>query len=83
MRAIVHISLKPGVLDPQGEAIRGGLASLGFAGVREARVGKTITLDLDESDPAKAKEQVDGMCRRLLANGVIETWSVNLDPARA
>jgi phosphoribosylformylglycinamidine synthase len=78
MLARVTIRLKPGVLDPQGRAIEHGLAALGFAGVREARQGKLIELELDESDPEAARAQVEAMCRQLLANTVIERFDIEL-----
>ena len=78
MKARVHVYLKPGVLDPQGRAIRHALGSLGFEGVQDARQGKLIELELAEADPAKARAQVDEMCRRLLANTVIENYAIEL-----
>ena len=79
MKAKIHIMLKPGVLDPQGKAIGHALASLGFAGINEVRQGKYIELDLAEIDRERAKDEVERMCRELLANGVVETWRVELD----
>ena len=78
MKARVHVTLKHGVLDPQGKAIQHALGSLGFAGVNEVRQGKVIELELAESDPAKAKAAVDAMCTRLLANTVIENYRIEL-----
>lgn len=78
MKARVEITLKPGVLDPQGKAIEHALDSLGFAGVDGVRQGKLIELDLDESDPDKARERVEAMCRTLLANPVIETYAIDI-----
>jgi phosphoribosylformylglycinamidine synthase subunit PurS len=78
MKARVHVSLKPGVLDPQGKAIGNALASLGFTGVDEVRQGKLIELDLVEADPARARAQVEAMCRDLLANPVIEDYTIEL-----
>jgi phosphoribosylformylglycinamidine synthase PurS subunit len=78
VKARVHVYLKPGVLDPQGRAIRHALDSLGFGGVQDARQGKLIELELAEADPAKARAQVDEMCRRLLANTVIENYAIEL-----
>lgn len=80
MKAKVHITLKNGVLDPQGKAVQHALAGLGFGGVREVRQGKYIELDLDETDPEKAREAVDQMCRQLLANTVIENYTIDLEP---
>jgi phosphoribosylformylglycinamidine synthase PurS subunit len=78
MKARVHISLKPGVLDPQGKAIGNALNGLGFGGVGEVRQGKLIELDLDDSDPAAARARVEDMCRQLLANPVIENYAIEI-----
>ena len=79
MRARVHVRLKDGVLDPQGAAIGRALAQLGFAGVGEVRQGKMIELQLDGTDRAEAEAKVRAMCERLLANPVIETYTVTID----
>jgi phosphoribosylformylglycinamidine synthase len=79
VQARVHVTLKPGVLDPQGKAIEHALQALGFAGVGGVRQGKVIELTLDEDDPAKARESVEAMCRQLLANTVIENYAIELD----
>jgi phosphoribosylformylglycinamidine synthase len=76
MKARVHIRLKEGVLDPQGAAIGRALGQLGFAGVGAVRQGKLIELELDGSDRAAAEAEVRAMCEQLLANPVIETYSV-------
>ena len=81
MKARIRVTLKPGVLDPQGKAIGNALASLGFAGVGEVRQGKLIELDLGEADPARARAEVEAMCRALLANPVIEDYAIELTPA--
>ncbi|MDD9724076.1 phosphoribosylformylglycinamidine synthase subunit PurS [Roseovarius sp. SK2] len=78
MKARVHVMLKNGVLDPQGEAVRHALGSLGFDGVEGVRQGKIIELDLTETDPGKARETVTAMCEKLLANTVIESYSVEI-----
>lgn len=78
MKARVHVTLKPGVLDPQGKAIANALIDLGFAGVGEVRQGKVIDLELDESDRERARESVDSMCRKLLANTVIEDYAIDV-----
>ena len=78
MKARVHVMLKNGVLDPQGEAVRHALGSLGFDGVEGVRQGKVIELDLTETDKAKAEASVKDMCERLLANTVIESYSVEI-----
>lgn len=74
MKAIIHIGLKPGVLDPQGRTIARSLDHLGFDGVLAARQGKTIELDLKGDDTAAAETQVKDMCEKLLANTVIENY---------
>ena len=79
MKARVHVRLKDGVLDPQGAAIGRALAQLGFAGVAGVRQGKLIELELDQSDPRAAAAEVRSMCERLLANPVIETYSVTFE----
>jgi phosphoribosylformylglycinamidine synthase subunit PurS len=78
MKARVHVTLKAGVLDPQGKAIGNALASLGFTGVGEVRQGKLIELDLAETDASRARDQVEAMCRQLLANPVIEDYAIEL-----
>jgi phosphoribosylformylglycinamidine synthase PurS subunit len=78
MKVKVHVTLKPGVLDPQGTAIGHALVSLGFAGVEQVRQGKYIELDLAETDPAKAREAARAMCDKLLANTVIENYAIDL-----
>ncbi|WP_199553597.1 phosphoribosylformylglycinamidine synthase subunit PurS [Sandaracinobacteroides hominis] len=75
MKARVTVSLKPGVLDPQGRAIHHALEGLGFSGVEEVRVGKVIELDVA---PGTSEEQVAEMARKLLANTVIENFKVEL-----
>ena len=81
MKAKVHVTLKKGVLDPQGKAIASALHGLGFGSVGEVRQGKVIEIDLDETDPAAARQAVDAMCAKLLANTVIEDYTIDL-PAR-
>ena len=76
MKARVHIMLKNGVLDPQGEAVRHALGTLGFEGVEGVRQGKVIELDLIETDRAAAEKRIGEMCEKLLANTVIETYHV-------
>ena len=78
MKARVHITLKHGVLDPQGKAIGHALESLGFAGVGEVRQGKVIELELAETDEARARAEVEKMCKTLLANTVIENYAIEL-----
>lgn len=79
MKARVHITLKNGVLDPQGKAIEHALGGLGFGGIDDVRQGKYIELELSEADPAKARASVEAMCEKLLANTVIENYEIDLD----
>ena len=79
MKARIHVTLKNGVLDPQGKAIGHALQGLGFAGVGEVRQGKYIELEMAERDPQRARESADAMCRKLLANTVIENYSIEID----
>lgn len=76
MKLRVHVMLKEGVLDPQGEAVRHALGSLGFDGVNSVRQGKIIELDIEETDPAAAEAEAEKMCEALLANTVIERYVV-------
>lgn len=78
MKARVHVTLKPGVLDPQGEAVRHALGALGFDGVGEVRMGKVIELDLAGTDAGTAQARVREMCEKLLANTVIEDYEVEI-----
>ena len=78
MKASVVVSLKDGVLDPQGAAIHRALAGLGFASIDAVRQGKIIEIDLATDDPGTARAEVDAMCARLLANPVIETYHITL-----
>jgi phosphoribosylformylglycinamidine synthase PurS subunit len=78
MKAKVIITLKNGVLDPQGKAIEGALSGLGFAGVDNVRQGKFIELDVDASNEGEAKKAVEAMCEELLANTVIENYRVEI-----
>ena len=77
MKAKIHVTLKSGVLDPQGKAVEQALGALGFAGVSGVRQGKYIELDLDETDRSKAQANVEKMCEKLLANTVIENYSID------
>ncbi len=79
MKARVHVTLKPGVLDPQGKAIQHTLEALGFGGVDGVRQGKYIELEMSETDPANAEAAVKEMCEKLLANTVIEDYRIDLD----
>lgn len=78
MKAKIHVTLKNGVLDPQGKAVEHALGSLGFSGVSGVRQGKYIELDLAETDKSKARAQLEAMCQKLLANTVIENYSIDI-----
>ncbi len=78
MQATVFVSLKSGVLDPQGKAVQEALGRLGFHEVRGVRVGRTITLDLEDADPERARERLEAMCQALLANTVIEDYRIEI-----
>lgn len=78
MRARVTVTLKAGVLDPQGQAITGSLKSLGFDGVAGVRQGKVFDLELGETDPAAARLTLAAMCEKLLANTVIENYAIEI-----
>ncbi len=79
MKAKIYVTLKNGVLDPQGKAIEGALGHLGFSGVENVRQGKFIEVALKETDKAKAEESLKAMCEKLLANTVIENYRVELE----
>lgn len=78
MKARVYVTLKPGVLDPQGKAIHHALESLGFSGVQDVRQGKFIELELADTAADAAKANIEEMCRKLLANTVIENYRIEL-----
>jgi phosphoribosylformylglycinamidine synthase PurS subunit len=80
MKARVFVTLKNGVLDPQGKAIGHALNTLGFAGVGEVRQGKVIDLELSQTDEAKARAELKAMCEKLLANTIIEKYEIELKP---
>ncbi|PYE27227.1 phosphoribosylformylglycinamidine synthase [Rhizobium sp. PP-WC-2G-219] len=77
--ARVTVTLKNGVLDPQGKAIEGALGALGFQGIGQVRQGKVFDLKVDTDDRAKAEADVKAMCDKLLANTVIENYTISLD----
>ncbi|MDI7863312.1 phosphoribosylformylglycinamidine synthase subunit PurS [Rhizobiaceae bacterium n13] len=79
IKARVTVTLKNGVLDPQGKAIEGALGSLGFDGVGHVRQGKVFDIELESADKAKAETDLKAMCEKLLANTVIENYSISLD----
>jgi len=76
MKLRVLIRLKPGILDVQGTAVQRALAGLGFADLRALRVGKLIEIDVDAGTPAVARQRVDEMCRKLLANTILEDYTI-------
>lgn len=79
MQAKVYVTLKEGVLDPQGEAVHHALSSMGFDGINSVRQGKLIELDLDQTDAAKAEAALKDMCEKLLANTVIESYRIEVE----
>lgn len=81
MKARIKVTLKNGVLDPQGKAIEHALDGLGFSGVDSVRQGKYLELDLAETDEAEARQAVEQMCEKLLANTVIENYDIELETA--
>ena len=81
MRVRVLVRLKAGILDVQGAAVQRALAGLGFGDVRSLRVGKLVEVDVDAADPAQARARVDEMCRRLLANTILEDYTIETEPA--
>ncbi len=78
MKANVYVTLKKGVLDPQGRAVMGALGSMDFSEVKDLRIGKFMELELDCDDEEKAKERINEMCEKLLANPVIEDFRIEL-----
>lgn len=78
MKAKIHVTLKQGILDPQGKAIEHALDSLGFKNAANVRVGKYMELDLNHTDKAKAETEVKAMCEKLLANTIIEEYRYEL-----
>ncbi|MGB3502418.1 MAG: phosphoribosylformylglycinamidine synthase subunit PurS [Mesorhizobium sp.] len=78
IKARITVTLKTGVLDPQGKAIEGALSTLGFDGVGQVRQGKVFDVELSGSDKAKAEAELNAMCEKLLANTVIENYSVSI-----
>ncbi|WP_025300705.1 phosphoribosylformylglycinamidine synthase subunit PurS [Candidatus Endolissoclinum faulkneri] len=78
MRVTVYIKIKPEVLDPQGTAIARALSDLGFAGINKVRQGKIIEIDLDKTNAIKAVSDTESMCERLLANTIIEDYSISI-----
>ncbi len=79
MRARVYVTLKQGVLDPQGQAVARTLARLGYDEVQSVRIGKYVEIELGGADPAAARARVEEMCRRLVANTVIEDYRIEVE----
>jgi len=77
MKATVLVRPKPGILDPQGEAVQSSLRQLGFA-VEEARVGRVVDLELEDGDPEQAQAELERMCEQLLANPLIESYEITV-----
>jgi phosphoribosylformylglycinamidine synthase subunit PurS len=80
MRATVLVRPKPGILDPQGEAVESSLRQLGFM-VEQARIGRVVDLELEDGDPEQAKANLERMCEQLLANPLIESYEITVTPA--
>ena len=78
MKAKIHVTLKSGILDPQGRAIQQSLATLGFSSVNDVRVGKFLEVELEDTDQNQAELQLKAMCEKLLANTVIEYYRFEL-----
>ena len=79
MRATVLVRPKPGILDPQGEAVESSLRQLGFA-VEGARIGRVVDLELEDGDPVQARQELERMCEELLANPLIESYEITVGP---
>ena len=79
MKVVVHVFLKPGVLDVQGKAVEAALHGLGWPGVADVRVGRTIAFDLPAADKAAAEAEARAMCEKLLANTVIESYRIDVE----
>jgi phosphoribosylformylglycinamidine synthase len=77
MKATVLVRPKPGILDPQGEAVESSLRQLGFS-VADARIGRVVDLEVDQSDPTAARAEIERMCEQLLANPLIESYEIEL-----
>jgi phosphoribosylformylglycinamidine synthase PurS subunit len=80
MRATVLVRPKKGILDPQGDAVGSSLRQLGFA-VEGARIGRVVDLELEDGDPAQARQELERMCEQLLANPLIESYEITVGPA--
>ena len=82
IKATVYVTIKRSVLDPQGNAVRGALHSMGFDEVSNVRIGKYMELDLDTDDAAEAETRIKAMCEKLLANTVIEDYRYDIIPQK-
>ena len=82
IKATVYVTIKRSVLDPQGNAVRGALHSMGFHEVSNVRIGKYMELDLDTDDAAEAETRIKAMCEKLLANTVIEDYRYDIIPQK-
>lgn len=82
MKAKVYVSLKEGILDPQGKAVEHALGVLGFKGIESVRIGKYLEIDLKSGSTEKAESTIKEMCEKLLANTVIETYRYELEPEK-
>ena len=78
MKAKIYITLKPGLLDAQGKTVKGALDALGFKGIQDVRMGKYIEIELNHGSATSAKHDIERMCKKLLANPVIETYRIEL-----
>jgi phosphoribosylformylglycinamidine synthase PurS subunit len=78
LKATVLVRPKPGILDPQGEAVESSLRQLGFTAVGRARIGRVVDLEVDENDPTVARAEIERMCEQLLANPLIESYEIEL-----
>lgn len=78
MKARIHVTLKTGVLDPQGKAIEGALKSLGFSSASQVRQGKVIEMTIDETSEPAARARIEDMCKKLLANPVMENYAIEV-----
>jgi len=81
MKVVINISLKQGVLDPEGRAVETALGNLGFTDASDIRMGRQITLDIDAEDEARAQHRAARMCESLLANTVIEDYQIEIESA--
>lgn len=79
MKASIKVTLKDGILDPQGKAVEHSLKSLGFDSVKGARIGKYIEVEIDGTDIGSARKSVEGMCKKLLSNPVTENYEISFD----